>query len=429
MQAQRPPLTPAQFDRYQRHLSLPNLGLRGQQALLDARVLLVGEPPPYGENDNVYAALQRFLDLGPGAPLRLAVEVPGRLDAAALAASDVALLADPGPLGPSALAALAEFHLGGGGVLLAVGPQASGGETGALLAALQAPSIEWGEEIAAGARSLRLAVRDPDYPPLSLFRDPRWQPLLTEVPVQRYRALRWAENAAASGLRALAPLVFVSSSGESEQASDGDLALLEWRGGGRAGALFAAPPLPGWNRLAEVPGGILPLLFDLLAHLAPRPGHPRQVEVGQPIEVEFPRPPTEVTASDPSGISARLAGAAALLPGGRARQPVTERATGNGLWTVTAHTLDRDGEEHVEMARVAVVLPARESDLAALDLERLRALLPEAELRRAGEEEGVAARLDVDTAPRDYSGLLFTLVAALLAVETLLAALLDRRRG
>jgi adenylyltransferase/sulfurtransferase len=42
MQAQTPPLTPAQFDRYQRHLSLPNLGLRGQQALLGARVLLVG---------------------------------------------------------------------------------------------------------------------------------------------------------------------------------------------------------------------------------------------------------------------------------------------------------------------------------------------------------------------------------------------------
>jgi adenylyltransferase/sulfurtransferase len=42
MQAQRPPLTPAQFDRYQRHLSLPNLGLAGQRALLEARVLLVG---------------------------------------------------------------------------------------------------------------------------------------------------------------------------------------------------------------------------------------------------------------------------------------------------------------------------------------------------------------------------------------------------
>ena len=37
-----PPLTPDQFDRYRRHLSLPELGVEGQQALLTARVLLIG---------------------------------------------------------------------------------------------------------------------------------------------------------------------------------------------------------------------------------------------------------------------------------------------------------------------------------------------------------------------------------------------------
>lgn len=36
------PLTPDQFDRYRRHLSLPQFGLTGQRALLDARVLLIG---------------------------------------------------------------------------------------------------------------------------------------------------------------------------------------------------------------------------------------------------------------------------------------------------------------------------------------------------------------------------------------------------
>ena len=40
--AARPPLSPAQFDRYQRHLTLPELGVEGQQALLSGRVLLVG---------------------------------------------------------------------------------------------------------------------------------------------------------------------------------------------------------------------------------------------------------------------------------------------------------------------------------------------------------------------------------------------------
>jgi adenylyltransferase/sulfurtransferase len=37
-----PPLTPEQFERYRRHLTLPQLGLEGQQKLLQGRVLLVG---------------------------------------------------------------------------------------------------------------------------------------------------------------------------------------------------------------------------------------------------------------------------------------------------------------------------------------------------------------------------------------------------
>jgi adenylyltransferase/sulfurtransferase len=38
----RPPLRPEQFDRYRRHLSLPDFGLEGQQKLLASRVLLIG---------------------------------------------------------------------------------------------------------------------------------------------------------------------------------------------------------------------------------------------------------------------------------------------------------------------------------------------------------------------------------------------------
>ena len=40
--AEAPPLQPAQYDRYRRHLILPELGVEGQQALLAARVLLIG---------------------------------------------------------------------------------------------------------------------------------------------------------------------------------------------------------------------------------------------------------------------------------------------------------------------------------------------------------------------------------------------------
>jgi molybdopterin/thiamine biosynthesis adenylyltransferase/rhodanese-related sulfurtransferase len=40
--AAQPPLRPEQFERYRRHLTLPELGVEGQRRLLDARVLLIG---------------------------------------------------------------------------------------------------------------------------------------------------------------------------------------------------------------------------------------------------------------------------------------------------------------------------------------------------------------------------------------------------
>src|SRR5512134_2184031 len=42
MASGRPPLTPGQFERYRRHLTLPELGVEGQRRLLEGRVCLVG---------------------------------------------------------------------------------------------------------------------------------------------------------------------------------------------------------------------------------------------------------------------------------------------------------------------------------------------------------------------------------------------------
>jgi molybdopterin/thiamine biosynthesis adenylyltransferase/rhodanese-related sulfurtransferase len=42
MQANRTPLRPDQFDRYRRHLTLPDFGLEGQQRLLSSSVLMIG---------------------------------------------------------------------------------------------------------------------------------------------------------------------------------------------------------------------------------------------------------------------------------------------------------------------------------------------------------------------------------------------------
>jgi adenylyltransferase/sulfurtransferase len=42
MSPSQPPLRPEQFERYRRHLSLPEIGVEGQKQLLESRVLLIG---------------------------------------------------------------------------------------------------------------------------------------------------------------------------------------------------------------------------------------------------------------------------------------------------------------------------------------------------------------------------------------------------
>jgi len=42
MESSRPPLRPDQFERYRRHLTLPEVGLAGQQRLLASKVLIIG---------------------------------------------------------------------------------------------------------------------------------------------------------------------------------------------------------------------------------------------------------------------------------------------------------------------------------------------------------------------------------------------------
>lgn len=388
------------------------------------RVLLLGESAPPGATEDVFTSLRRFLDLGAGAPVTLQVAAPGRLQASALADTDVVLLADPGVMSPSALAALAEFHLGGGGVLLAAGPATGPAEAGPILAALGVEGLEWGDVVEAREPSARLAIQDPSHPALQLFRDPRWQPLLTEVPFPRYRPLRVR---APAGPRVL--LRFVRDAGEGGAGSATDAALVEWRGGGHAGAALAAVPLPAWNRLAEVPAGALPLLLDLLWALAPRPEHPLAVEVGQAVEIELPRPPAEVLVTDPTGSVAHAPAQPQLLPGGRARQIVTESAGASGIWTARAHLYERDGTDRLVVESVAAVTPPEESDLAPLDPERLRAVLPpDTELRAPGQPTA-AEEASSQGPPRDFSRALYLLAVFTLAAETALAAVLDRRRG
>ncbi|RMH04655.1 MAG: hypothetical protein D6702_02660 [Planctomycetota bacterium] len=385
------------------------------------RVVVIGEPAPVDAPAGVADLLFGFLDLGPGAPVEAELVSPNRA-AAALDRAEVAVLADTTPIGPELVAALEEHLADGGGLLIAAGPDLDEAGAAAVLAAAGQPELRIGPVEHRRSPSARLEILLPDHPALTLFRDPRWRPLLTEVPHRRFRPL--ALPPATAGVRV--PLRFGRTAGE-DPAEDLGAALAVWERGGSRCAVLGAPPLAAWNGMPSVAGGTLPFLLDLVLALAPRAGHDRVVPVGAPLAVELPGTPTELKLIDPLGVSLRPQAAPEPLGGRRVRQPLLDRARAAGLWTVRSRLLEEGGLGRELVQRIAVVPPAAESDPAPLDPVLLAAALP------AGVELGPGGAA-VPSAParteaEDLSGLFFLLVAVLLGAETLLAALLDRRRG
>ena len=57
------PLSPAQVERYSRHLIMPNVGSRGQRALLDSKVLIIGAGG-LGSPVSLYLALAGVGNIG-----------------------------------------------------------------------------------------------------------------------------------------------------------------------------------------------------------------------------------------------------------------------------------------------------------------------------------------------------------------------------
>ncbi len=383
-------------------------------------MVIVGEPAPRDQPPGVADALIAYLDLGEGAPLRPAVVAPAALDARAMADAEVVALADPGSIGAGAAAAIAAFVARGGGLLIALGPRTGAAELGALQEALGSAAVEVLAPRTAEDPFARLIILDEQHPALRFFLEPRWRPLLTEVPFRTWRPLRVAEGAEARSLLAFT---------RGEAFADEGAALVEERAGPGTVAWLAAAPCSTWNRMEEVPSGTLALLYDLVFRLAPAPGFPPAVEVGQALAVTLPAAPTEVILRDPAGARFPTPPALSAAPGAHLTQAVLLPAAEQpGVWRVEASLPEEDGSERRLDLRLAVNVPPEESDLRPADEETLRALLPAGVRLAADGAEAAEAAQDPVAGRADYSRIVWQIVLALLVGETLLAALLDRRR-
>jgi hypothetical protein len=382
-------------------------------------VMLVGEPTSRDHAPGVYDALFHYVDLGEGAPLRPRWVLPAALEPRTLAEVEIVVLADPGELGAVAGEALSAFLARGGGVLIALGPRTGEDELATLRQALGRGEVAIEASRRAENPFARLTIRDENHPALRFFLEPRWRPLLTEIPFREWRPLRVAEDAAARVV-----LAFQSEEGLADEGA----ALVEERYGAGVVAWLAAAPHSTWNRMEEVPGATLALVYDLLFHLAPAAGFAPSTEVGEPLAITLPGTPSEILLRDPEGVRVGTQAAIAATEGSSLTRatllPLTERP---GVWRAEAHMIEEDGSERRVDLRLAVGTPPAESDLRPANLDVLRGLLPPGVTLRDAQDTS-PDHGDTSTARADYALLFWKIVLGLLAAETLLAALLDRRR-
>lgn len=383
--------------------------------------LIIGRNAPNDQADGIFEAIARYLDLGPSGPLVVETENPNRLRGNRLDGIGLLVLADPGPLDANAADAVVQLLERGGGLWILPGPSTEPSDLAVLWDKIAPENLTFDEPIELGGDTARLAILNDTHPALQLFNDPRWRPLLTEVPHLSFRPIRAPaeDNAIDRVLR--------FSGNQDSGVAIGD-ALVTWRHEAGQVALLTAAPLPSWNLMDQVPGGTLPFLLDLAQSLAPRAGHPDVVEVGQDVTVELPGAPAAVALLAPDGRRTVPAEPAEPLSGGRTRLQALAEVALPGLWTIEADLLEADGLERRYLERVAVNTPASESDPTPADSEVIRVVLPEgSQLIRADDESDEVA--EVERGDTRLAQWLFSLMAFCLIAETLLATLLDRRRG
>ena len=239
-----------------------------------------------------------------------------------------------------------------------------------------------------------------DHPALSFFADERWRPFLTEVPIYAFVATEPVESA----------LVLARLDDE------GQNPLLVEREYGRGRVILWTTSIDrDWNRVAELPTTLIPLMHELLRHAGRAPAPVRNAEVGAALALEidaFPRNPILVR---PDGSRRPLDGEPAEVA--------------EGLWRLPAVTPDRAGLWHVEWEGTdvpfAVQLDPGESDLERIAHPELLTSHSAWRIWRATDD-----RAEEDERPQrgELWRWLAGLALAALVLETLWSAWIGRER-
>ena len=343
----------------------------GLEVVAEWTTILCSNNSDFG-NADVSSNFLSYLNLGDQAPLRPIVLGPHQLSTSALNEAQLLILSDLSSLPSGKIKLIESFVAAGGGLLVVVGPQST---TTALQPLMLQLGLKQFEIAGAQQRDALLTIDDTEHPALKLFSDSQWQALLTEVPHRTFQQL---------DVEGDYQLILSFSATDSDYKS---AALIQFDYNKGKVAVSAAAPYARWNRMPEVPGGTMALIYDLLFSLVPQPELPSKLNVTERLDL-----PRAVAITSPARRSLRY---------------TSQLSLGMlGAYTIDGHSI---GVHSLE----------RESDLRSIDISALPAYSDAHDATVANTQQQSNAPL--------AATLLYVLLACLVC-ESLLSFAIDKRR-
>lgn len=413
-----------------------------------ARVLLVNGQPQFEIDRDEVGFLAAVLEppvgddlrsgSGSGAPFDVRVIERHELgDGLDLGEFDVIVLANVPVLSQALVERLEQRVAAGASLILTVGDQVVAEAYNQRLFSADGSGLlpaELGSPVAVRDRRtsyFRVAEFDTQHPIFAFFRDERWRPLLTEVPIYEFLSARpltlgGAAPEAQEGIR---------ETGEDADSptETGGIARVLARLDDEAGSplliersydrgkvfLWLTTIDHDWTRLPESPRTLVPLVHEWMRYAASPERAPRNLTVGGPFIAEVSSFPRSLSVAQPDGSRRALPGEPEPLGPGSWRLPAVTATD-----RVGAYALEIEGEESIPFS---VQLELHEGDLERLTETELTALHPA--LALVGSSGAQDPSLPEDAAQR---GELWRLLAmaclAVLVAESLWAAWLGHRR-
>ena len=368
-----------------------------------------------------------------GAPFRVRVVERHELDEDFdLTPYDVIVLANVGTLAQPLVERLEQRVAAGASLVITVGDQVVPEAYNQRLFAADGSGLlpaELGPRVAVRDRRagyFRIAEFATEHPAFRFFRDERWRPLLTEVPIYEFLSARLLEaddapapaDATATDRPgpARAGVAHVLARLDDEASSP----LLIERSYDRGKVFLWLTTIdPDWTRLPESPRTLVPLVHEWLRYAATPEELPRNLAVGDPFAAVVSSFPRSLTVVRPDGARRPLEGEPEPLGPGSWRLPAFEDTDRVGTYAIEV-----EGRPSIPFA---VAIDPREGDLDRLNAVEVEALHPALAMVGAGADADADRSEEAPQRGEIWRALALACLLALIA-ESLWAAWIGHRR-